>query len=151
MFGCYPLQAEKGVLISNSSSVSMSTEVMSAEELDPLSNQASSLAVMDDTHHRITLKTEPELAILDQHGILARDSETDDWNQVESVGGTFLISITFGYLLHFSLFSCLEFLLFFIAWAIKSNSFSETYGMDSNVFHCMMYCKQDLKNGKIQN
>lgn len=71
-------EGEKGVLISNSSSVSMSTEVMSAEELDPLSNQASSLAVMDDTHHRITLKTEPELAILDQHGILARDSETDD-------------------------------------------------------------------------
>lgn len=136
----YPLQGEKGVLISNSSSVSMSTEVMSAEELDPLSNQASSLAVMDDTHHRITLKTEPELAILDQHGILARDSETDDWDRefeavLKEVSSFF--SITFGYLLHSSLCSYLEFLLSFIAWAVKSNS----YGIDSNVFHCMMYCK----------
>nr|XP_053626187.1 uncharacterized protein LOC128684075 [Cherax quadricarinatus] len=81
---------EKSILISNSSSVSMGTEVMSGEELgeeldmphdpphSPLSAQTSTLAVMDDSHHRITLKTEPELEILDQHGILARDSETDD-------------------------------------------------------------------------
>lgn len=84
-------QSEKSILISNSSSVPMNTEVMSGEELgeeldmthdppqSPLSAQSSTLAAMDDPHHRITLKTEPELAILDQHGILARDSETDDW------------------------------------------------------------------------
>ncbi|XP_071540901.1 uncharacterized protein [Panulirus ornatus] len=82
--------SEKSILISNSSSVPMNTEVMSGEELgeeldmthdppqSPLSAQTSTLAAMDDPHHRITLKTEPELAILDQHGILARDSETDD-------------------------------------------------------------------------
>ncbi|KAG7166374.1 BANP-like [Homarus americanus] len=81
---------EKNILISNSSAVSMSTEVMSGEELgeeldmphdtphSPLSAQTSTLAAMDDPHHRITLKSEPELEILDQHGILARDSETDD-------------------------------------------------------------------------
>ncbi|KAK3856850.1 hypothetical protein Pcinc_036854 [Petrolisthes cinctipes] len=71
--------AEKSILISNSSSVTMSAEVLSGEELDPLASQSSSLATMDHTDHRITLKAEPELAILDQHGILAtRDSETDD-------------------------------------------------------------------------
>lgn len=57
----------------------MSAEVLSGEELEPLTSQSSSLATMDHTDHRITLKAEPELAILDQHGILAtRDSETDD-------------------------------------------------------------------------
>ncbi|KAK4297096.1 hypothetical protein Pmani_030457 [Petrolisthes manimaculis] len=71
--------AEKSILISNSSSVTMSAEVLSGEELEPLTSQSSSLATMDHTDHRITLKAEPELAILDQHGILAtRDSETDD-------------------------------------------------------------------------
>ncbi|XP_066947307.1 protein BANP-like isoform X1 [Macrobrachium rosenbergii] len=82
--------AEKSILISNnSSSVTMNAEVMTGEDLgedldmshdpppSPLSAQASTLAAIDDPHHRITLKTEPDLTILD-HGILTRDSETDD-------------------------------------------------------------------------
>ncbi|KAK7082054.1 hypothetical protein SK128_018277 [Halocaridina rubra] len=81
--------AEKSILISNGSSVTMNAEVMTGEDLgedldmshdpppSPLSAQASTLAAMDEPHHRITLKTEPELTIL-EHDILTRDSETDD-------------------------------------------------------------------------
>ncbi|KAG0728355.1 Protein BANP [Chionoecetes opilio] len=71
-----PPSSEKSILISNSSpSVAIGGEGLEGE-LDM--GQTPSLASMDHSDHRITLKTEPGLAILDQHGILARDSETDD-------------------------------------------------------------------------
>ncbi|XP_050729621.1 protein BANP-like isoform X2 [Eriocheir sinensis] len=71
-----PPSSEKSILISNSSpSVSIGGEGLGGE-LDI--GQTPTLASIDHSDHRITLKTEPGLAILDQHGILARDSETDD-------------------------------------------------------------------------
>ncbi|KAK8383497.1 hypothetical protein O3P69_015749 [Scylla paramamosain] len=71
-----PPSNEKSILISNSSpSVAIGGEGLGGE-LDI--GQSPSLASIDHSDHRITLKTEPGLAILDQHGILARDSETDD-------------------------------------------------------------------------
>lgn len=70
------IQSEKSILISNSSpSVSIGGEGLGGE-LDI--GQTPTLASIDHSDHRITLKTEPGLAILDQHGLLARDSETDD-------------------------------------------------------------------------
>ncbi|XP_045106292.1 protein BANP-like isoform X2 [Portunus trituberculatus] len=69
-----PPSNEKSILISNSSpSVAIGGEGLGGElDIGPDIGSSPSL------DHRITLKTEPGLAILDQHGILARDSETDD-------------------------------------------------------------------------